>query len=521
MTENRTVLLMSEGVSHGEYKELKSYFSKTQNWNFIVLNNETIYRLYNSLPNDYIESKHLNENFCHLKSKKELYDGEFDFIFDNEFLNFQFEAISHELNFGKKIEKSFSFLLDFLRPDLIIFGHEAFTVERLLVRSAKKRKIITIGLLHSGLGFKYGYRGIVGEVDYVLVWNSIDKEFISEFDIPEDNIFNIGSIRFNKKYKRYQINLKNKFELNSNNKSNKILILTASINSGLSAPIASPTLHIKLIRELLLFIEQRQDLIFIFKPHPSYDHYELYRQLRKFNLSNLIFDENLTLDEAIKNSSLCLMINYFTTAAIEVMFENIPVVFLNNAVYPMKYWVTNDTYNNILQISNINELEFVIEKLNYDNKFRKNLLKNNSYLLKNILNNDSKSSISIFSLFISNNILPHLKDKIKDDEFSLVYSPSCFFIYGISKKITIIRIFKFKLFRINNNIKNYKYSDLLNKYVLGSNSNETKESFFSFFYLFILCIINLDLLFKENVFKKKYVLTFIFRQITRNIHNNI
>jgi hypothetical protein len=87
-------------------------------------------------------------------------------------------------------------------------------------------------------------------------------------------------------------------------------------------------------------------------------------------LNNFLFDENLTLSQAIKNSRLCILLNYFTTAAIDAMLNFKPILFLDNAIYDLPNWKTTNDQNNFIQkIDNIHSLEFFIDKILTDVTF--------------------------------------------------------------------------------------------------------------------------------------------------------
>jgi len=66
---------------------------------------------------------------------------------------------------------SFARLLDSVSPSVIVFGHEAFTIERTLVQVARHKDIPTIGFVHGGLQPLWGRLGNVGDADYVMAWN--------------------------------------------------------------------------------------------------------------------------------------------------------------------------------------------------------------------------------------------------------------------------------------------------------------------------------------------------------------
>jgi hypothetical protein len=149
-----------------------------------------------------------------------------------------------------------------------------------------------------------------------------------------------------------------------------VLILTAAINTGFAGPVANPKKHRETLDALVTLIKSRGDLTFIIKAHPSYDYYEIYRRLHNLHLPNLIFFESATLDEALNISDICLLLNYFTTAALEAMLHRIPVIYLNNAVYPLPNWEENVPDFSTNKIHSVADLEKKIDNLLTDNSLR-------------------------------------------------------------------------------------------------------------------------------------------------------
>lgn len=525
MDKIKTVILYSDGVSYNEYLSLKYNFNILNNWNLIVLNSSDIYNIYKFIPgqNLYSFKEKYSDLVFNYKNTERVYNGNFDFIFDNQFLKFQFNGILNEIDKSRMLEFSFSFLIDQIIPDLVIFGHDAFTVERVLVNACKLRGISTIGLLHSGLGFKYGLRGIVGDVSHILVWNYVDKKFLIDFEISCERLFVIGSLRFEDKYKNYSKAL-SKSLLAPLKKRRNVLILTAAINSGLSAPIADQKKHLNLILELIELIKRRHDLVFTIKPHPSYDHFELYRQLRNLGLRNLIFDENLNLDDAVKSADVCLMLNYFTTAAIDAIFQNIPIIFFNNAVFPLDNWIINDINGHIEKVDNIESLENLIDCLFSDRELRNKFLIRNSKLLVDILGDSKSNSSQNFSSFIEKVIDPIIiSNRSKFSISPLKISDNCvlnlayFYVYGMDLNISFLNLIGFKFFRLDSKLGSFHFFAFLKFYFIGSNSTQSKEAFKSLCYLVVLFFYNIDLVFKGKHFSNKLFIRFLILQIKKSI----
>lgn len=299
------------------------------------------------------------------------YYGKYPEIFGNKYLLFQFERIKQELQAASILGDRFNLFLELLKPSLVVFGHEAFTIERTLVRAAQNRKIATVGLIHSGLGHKASQKGVFGDVDNCFVWNRIDMDWQSSFGVQESRLIQVGCLRYESEYIKYNSE-KNDFTtkkasakvlLGLNKEKPLITILTAEINTGLCSSIANPRMHREALRDFFTLVKSRSDLQFVIKAHPSYDYLDIYREMLKHKLPNLIFNEKLTLTEVLDASDICILLNYCTTAALEAMLHKIPVLYFNNAIYPLSDWQDSFTYVGGSQIATMNELIITIDEL--------------------------------------------------------------------------------------------------------------------------------------------------------------
>jgi hypothetical protein len=318
----------------------------------------------------YVESK-LSAFWNEFRCYSDSYNGLYPEIFCNPFLRFQFDRIRTEMQDSVDYGDIFDAFLDVLKPSIVIFGFESFTIERVLVRIAQSRKIFTIGMLHGGVMPIMAIRSVTGPSDAHFLWSEMDVQAISNYGAY--SLKKIGCIQYEDMYFNY-VEKRRTQQLPSNKNIAKnnlkldldrpvIMLVTAEINTGFAAAVAYPHKHRDAIREFLLWVDARRDLQFVIKPHPSYDYYELYRRLLDVNRPNLKFLEQTTLDEVIEASDLCLMINYCTTASLEAMLHQIPVVYLNNAVYPLTDWRDNLSEAGVTRVESIEKLDVAVDKL--------------------------------------------------------------------------------------------------------------------------------------------------------------
>jgi hypothetical protein len=370
----QTILVYESGMHSSEHRAIMSAFVKLTGVEVVTISHSILNLGLNSKK--LCENKTCEEDVNSITSKC---NDEYPEIFSNKYMQFQFERVEQEINSAKNYGEVFATYLDILKPCLVIFGHEAFTIERVLVRMVQDRKITAAGLLHGGLGFKFSFRGLIGEADTILVWNDIDIEWLVSFGADRAKLYKIGSIRYESLFLKYlndqTVRLPEekraaKKRLGICTDKPLIVVTTAEVNTGFAAPVADASSHIKNLIELLSLVESRPDLEFIIKAHPSFDYYELYKRMLGTGRPNLKFSEHAVLSEVLAASDICLIINYCTTAVLEALLQKIPVIYLNNAVYPLSDWRDNLSEFGICRVKSMTDLEISIDRLlkNFDHR---------------------------------------------------------------------------------------------------------------------------------------------------------
>jgi hypothetical protein len=340
----RVALIVENLQSPQELSEVEETFLRAEGWRAIrVLASDT--STYVAWPWQEIEGRRrLGRAWKAFLSFQAAYGGPHPALFANPYLRFQFRQLWADMMRAARLGESFQVLLDTVRPDVVVFAHEAFVLERTLVRLARGRGIPTAALIHGGFGSLAASRGIVGDADRVLVWWENDAEEQMKWEVDRERVRAIGSLRYTdgvdlpsaaplqderrKKGKaRHLLGLRPGQPV--------VLFLTASINCGLASPLADPRAHRRTWHDLVELARRRPEVTFLLKPHPSYDLYEFYRQLCRDAPPNLLLRENDALDLALDGSDVAALVNYCTTAALEAMLRRIPVVFLRTAIYPV------------------------------------------------------------------------------------------------------------------------------------------------------------------------------------------
>jgi glycosyltransferase involved in cell wall biosynthesis len=341
------------------------------------------------------------------------YSGDYPEIFANPHLLFQFERIRNGMETAADYGAMFAVFLELLKPSLVVFGHEAFTIERVLVRLARDRNIPTVGLLHSGVAPRKGYRGSVGDAAVFLVWNESDIETLISYGVDKSRLYKVGCLRYGNCYIEYTSNPGSDSSKTKRTAKGRLLLspdkplivlLTAEINTGFAAPVAYPAKHRDAIRGFLSLVASRPDLQFLIKAHPGFDYYELYRRLLDPKLPNLAFLEQVPLNEILDACDICLMINYCTTAALEAMLKRVPVVYLENAVYRLHDWQDNLLPTGIHRVHSIPELERSIDSLLFNPAAKEHALAEADEQIKQILDVNEVPATSRLFEFIEHAI---------------------------------------------------------------------------------------------------------------------
>ena len=391
-----------------EFKACVTAIEKLQNVRAVAVSNYWLEMGW-ALPENHNAQSNLIQNFWDkFNHSLDCYNDQYAEIFANRHLTFQFKRIKDEMVNALAYGDIFAVLLDILKPSAIIFAHEAFTVEKMLVGLAKKKGIPTASLFHGGLGPRFGYQGLCGDSDEILVWNNYDIDCLVSFRVDRARIKKIGCVRYEDAYNQYKQHphpddhrAKAKAIIGMDKNKPLITLLTAQINTDFAAPSADPGKHREAIRHYISFVQSRPDLQFVIKAHPGYDYIGLYSILLDHNLPNLFYDAGLKLDDVLKASDICFMLNYFTSAAIEAMLNRVPVIFLDNGIYPLCDWQDSLTDTNIMRVSSFMELESKINDLIISPQFKENTLLEAHEILKNILGIEERSATDQLGLAIN------------------------------------------------------------------------------------------------------------------------
>lgn len=550
----KIILIYDWSMRPSEYNAVLNAIDKMQEVTVITIS-QFWFEMASNLKNcDIHKSNNIDnfwDKFCHLVTN---YNGDYPEIFANPHLLFQFRGIKQEMLKASTYGDIFSALLDLIKPSLVIFAHEAFTIERTLVRLARNQGIVTASFIHGGLGPKSAFQGACGDVDILWVWNKYDIDWMVSFEVARERLLEIGCVRYEEQYAKYIFQRKSAIAIKKNVAkssigidANKPLItlLTAEINTGFAAPHADPIMHRAALKGFIELAKARPDLQFVIKSHPGYDYNELYKNMLDFKLPNLVFNEQLALDAVLDASDICIMINYCTTAGLESMFHHVPLLFLDNAIYPMPLWTDSLSGTAIVRIGTIPDLENAIDELLTNPTAKKNALLEADKLLQiflgidktsanyrllssiekclnveNISNFKGLNNAIAFKEFLYSNsankkmYLGELSEKhnINTLLYTLGYLAGNYGL-GISSLSKIIKLFCVSADPAKQASLDRAYWHLLHVYIEGSNHRRSQGSFLNGLRILCLCIVNPNKFFLSPSHFKVSFFKFIINQM--------
>lgn len=347
------IVLYQTGMHIEEVNFLSKYISKELNLNVIILS-EHVLEVLKELS-FFKEKDHTQKLIISNRLKKKIPE-----IFDNIYLNFQFEAFEREYFNSVENSKIFEKVIKILNPNSLILGHDSFAKERAIIDVSKKNYLKAISFIHGGISFKFTQYNNYGDSNMFALWSSIDLDWFSSFGIPEEKLMRLGSIRYEISFKDHLIKSKNNSFFA---KKNRIVILTANASLGFSNICASPKSHLESLKEFISIAKHRVDIEFVFKPHPAYDYYSLYEYLLDPNIKNIYISHDKDLDKLLIGADAVLLMNYPSTGIINSLLNFKAVIYYDRDVFKLSDWVCSLDYINILRPKTIKGIFVLIDKI--------------------------------------------------------------------------------------------------------------------------------------------------------------
>jgi hypothetical protein len=402
-TVTRLAMLWTSGLWPQEIAELERGFARVPDWKLIKISKRIL--TLGESSSQQRERNHMEEKLDRAWQKCESslmdYVGSYAEIFGNSYLQFQFARIFSEMRVAVQLGLSFARLLDSLGPSLVLFGHDAFTIERTLVQIARHRGTPTVGLFHGGLQPIFARLGLVGDADRVMVWSEQDVKDLTRFDVSADRLRKVGSLRLEKMDQRAlplsasdakKVEARHKLNLSASQP--LILLLTSPTNIGLSQATADPVRQHQTWRDIVSLAERRSDLTFAIKPHPAYDFVEFYRHLCcTGGPHNLVLLEAKSHELVFRASDVAVLVNYCSTVALEAMLVGVPLVFLRSAIYQTEMHEDPLEKRGAINVSSVSELEHSVDRLLGDESFRQEALNDASLAMDALLGDRAQPAL--------------------------------------------------------------------------------------------------------------------------------
>lgn len=251
---------------------------------------------------------------------------------------------------------------NFIKLQNVYIGHDSFTLESHLCMTFHSEKINIYSFPHYGVGSKFSFDGITNNYSTKLIWNSESVNFIKSTDNkPLKFQFN-SSKRFNKINNPRIENIK----LSNKNKIN-LLILTAQPNLSLYDFNIDPIEYIKEFEELISRLENQFQIQI--RNHPSFDNYSLFKYYES-NYPSIKICNDHSIKTIIKDTPVCIMFNYNTTACLECIANGSIVIsyYSNHQIHKIE--------NSNIYESGIRFFDDIIDMVNFLSNLDVNLFYN-------------------------------------------------------------------------------------------------------------------------------------------------
>jgi hypothetical protein len=257
------------------------------------------------------------------KSRISPYGGDYPQIFDNLYLNFQFDFF-----FNKQVPNALEnyrqaqTIFRILKPAIVLTTPSGNIYQSSIIEAARQQKIPAAILPHSAIPEG---KDVILSGDYIIAWS---RDFIDQWQsqgVEENRIFVTGLPR-----SLVDDGLRPQATSDEPEHSEKktilLLLATASVAG---VPIVDLNAHFQSLKNLVQIPEHlRGKVKLVFKLHPSADYQYLYQHLatedveiiRHGNLANLV-----------KTTDVSVLINIPTSAYLIPLYEKKPLLFIRTS----------------------------------------------------------------------------------------------------------------------------------------------------------------------------------------------
>jgi hypothetical protein len=257
------------------------------------------------------------------------YRGPHPFLFSNRHLDPFFESICLRLfSHALAIQRDMQGLLRWTRPRLVLTNSEVSFANRTLVLEANRRRISTLGLIHSGLNQMH-YRDF--QSDRMVVWGQTHlQDLCRVLNEPASRLEPLGSPQYDTFTCGQEAGAGQ--AQTSDTRPPRVLVITAV--SPWHTSYSDLRYQELAWQELAHLPEAGMQLII--KPHPRFDDLAFYRSLPhqlpdwREQKPGIAVTTNVFLEQVLPACDLVVVPGSATTGAVEAMLCRKPVVYLRH-----------------------------------------------------------------------------------------------------------------------------------------------------------------------------------------------
>lgn len=212
----------------------------------------------------------------------------------------------------------------------------------------------TMSINHSGLSRHSVWRRHRGDRGELVVWGEWEKRVLEEIRASRDPVHAVGSFR--RDIEAMMCEPARPFDPNA--RPVTIVILTSRCTHFYNGTIDVPG-HWRLWDDVLAFIRRHPEWNFVLKPHPRYDHHRTYQSAAFRACPNLALFSG-TVHEALQDAAVAVAINTMTTACLEPLARDIPLISIENAVHPSE---RGQLQGGAIALTEVGQLEIALQRM--------------------------------------------------------------------------------------------------------------------------------------------------------------
>lgn len=294
------------------------------------------------------------------------YAEQYDYIFQNDFLAFQKDWLKKCLLESYRVIESTYWIQQAFSVQLVIYGYGYMSkTVAAAVNALKQWQVPALNVLHGGFWGKHHFKSVAYS-EYAFARGEKFKEGVEEFFSGQKSpqVYVVGDLR------QQSQALKKKQETQKKNRKPTILFLSSKIVLGLDTGEKdhfSLKEHEKSLVELISLTQRREDLAFLWKPHPRHDYFNYYE---RFLQNHIHFcDRNSQLVDIFEQVDICVLVNNISSIMVEAAVASVPTLQLRTA-----FRDDSGIYVDFIDLdyvaNNTDELEQKIDRLVSDHAYK-------------------------------------------------------------------------------------------------------------------------------------------------------